>query len=78
MSKSHITLYRMTADHTGEYLHVLFLDDNPRLPPVLGPLEPIEVHADHPVCMTEKECWLHRCNLMDRRWTVLGSEHAFG
>ncbi|MBV6779038.1 hypothetical protein JWH11_01190 [Xanthomonas melonis] len=77
MSKSHLTLYRMTADHTGEHFYVLFLDDNPTLPPVLGPLEPVEVPVAHPVWMTEEERWLHRCNLMDRGWTVLGAEHSF-
>ncbi len=78
MSKPTLTLYRMTADHTGEHLHVLFQDDHPTLPSLLGPLEPVEVAADHPVRMVERERWLHRCNLMDRGWTVLGSEHTFG
>lgn len=78
MSKPTLTLYRMTADYTGEHLHVLFQVHHPTLPTVLGTLEPVEVPADHPVRMTERECWLHRCDLMDRGWTVLGSQHTFG
>ena len=78
MSKPTLKLYRMTACHTGEHLHVLFKDDHPTLPSVLGTLEPVEVAADHTVTMTEGELWAHRCNLMDRGWTVLGAEHAFG
>jgi hypothetical protein len=68
----------MTTDHTGEHLHVLFQDDHPTLPPVVEPLEPIEVAEDHPLGISEREHWLHRCNLMDRGWTVLGSQHALG
>lgn len=60
MSKPTLTLYRMTADYTGEHLHVLFQDDHPTLPPFMGPLEPIEVAEDHRVRMTERECWLLR------------------
>lgn len=77
MSKPTLTLYRMTADHTGEHLHFLFQDDHSTLPTVMGPLEPIEVAEGHRVRMTEREYWLHRCDLMDRGWTVFGSQHTF-
>lgn len=76
MSKQTRTLYRMTADHTGEQLHVLLQDGHSSLPSVLGPMTPIEVDAGHLLWMTENERWLHQCNLMDRGWTVLGSQHA--
>ncbi|CAN7529136.1 hypothetical protein LJR143_003592 [Pseudoxanthomonas sp. LjRoot143] len=74
MSKPNLTLYRMIADHTGEHLHVLLRVGNSNPPTVLGPMTPIEVHADQLV-FTENEAWQHWWSLEERGWTVLGSQH---